>query len=334
MLAMELGVSRATVRTALSLLTDLGHLSSPSPGHQRSIHLVPESGIPRNLRVDLLLGRPFETLDHDDHQLLADLSEALGRAGHCVVRDCPDLMSIRRKSRGLDLFMAERSVDVRIVYAGSWDDLSWFATRPEPLLAMGGRCLGLGVDLIGQDTSSALREALRALTRAGHRRIVLICERFVREAPSPGRMMQTVTEELAAVAVEASAYNFPSWDETAEHLQQLLEELFRVTPPTAIILNNGLALSGLFSFCNRRGLRIPDHLSVVVMENSPEIRWFRPKLSLIRSPTPGADIPLVLEWLKQPSQVGRAPFVKLLPSFFEEGESIGPPPGPGAARGK
>ncbi|WP_338288974.1 substrate-binding domain-containing protein [Luteolibacter sp. LG18] len=324
-LAAQLGVSRATVRNALALLTEQGHLSSPSQGLKRSVRSLPSVASADSLRVDLLLGRDYHTMDRGDHRFLAMLGEAISRGGHVLAHDQPDLAAVRRKHRGLGRFMNERGADARIVYLGVWEDLDWFSRQDVPVLALGGRSLGIEIDSVGIDSSLALREAMQVLTGRGHRRIALLCERFVREAPTPGRMARAFTEELAAVSVTASPYNLPAWDETPEGLQTVLEELFRITPPTAIIVNNALALSGLLSFCNRRGLRIPEHLSVLVMESSAEIEWFRPKLGMLGGMSITDLVAGVMEWLDNPSRQDRAPGQKLLPSYFIEGESIAAP---------
>jgi len=324
-LAAELGVSRATVRNALALLTEMGHLSSPSQGHKRSVRALPMETPRDGLRVDLLIGRDFHFLDQDDQQVLTGLSEAMMKAGHRMAQDFPDLSTIKPTAGGLERFIKDRPADVRIIYGGAWESLRWFAERPEPVLALGGRSLDLKLDSIGIDTSLAVGDAVRALTRLGHRRIAFICHRFIREAPTPGRILRAFIDALAEAGVGASPYNLPAWDESVEGLQEVLEELFRITPPTAIIVGSSLALAGLVSFCNRRGLRIPDHVSLVVLESSLSVQWFRPKLAMIRIPPYSEIVAAAMDWLKQPSGEGREPLVRLLPCFFVEEESLARP---------
>lgn len=324
-LAAELGVSRATIRNALALLTDLGHLSSPTQGHKRSVRALPVGAPCSGLRVDLLVGRDFHLLDQDDQQVLTGLVQAVEKAGHWVAQDFPNLSTIKPAAGGFERFIKDRPADVRIIYGGAWEVLRWFAQRPEPVLALGGRSLGLELDSVGIDTSLAVGEAVRALTRLGHRRIAFICHRYIREAPTPGRILRAFMDGLAAVGVEASAYNLPAWDESVEGLQEVLEELFRITPPTAILVGSSLALAGLVSFCNQRGLRIPGHLSLVVLESSLSVQWFRPKLAMIRITPYPEIVSAVMDWLKQPSREGREPLVRLLPCSFVEEESLAPP---------
>ncbi|MFD0892993.1 substrate-binding domain-containing protein [Luteolibacter ambystomatis] len=324
-LATELGVSRATVRNALALLTEMGHLSSPSQGHKRSVRALPVEASRDGLRVDLLIGRDFHFLDQDDRQVLTGLSEAIMKAGHRMAQDFPNLSTIKPTAGGFERFVKDRAADVRIIYGGAWESLRWFAERPEPVLALGGRSLGLNLDSIGIDTSLAVGDAVRTLTRLGHRRIAFICHRYIREAPTPGRILRAFIDALADAGVEASPYNHPAWDESVEGLQEVLEELFRITPPTAIIVGSSLALAGLMSFCNRCGLRIPEHLSLVVLESSLSVQWFRPKLAMIRIAPCAELVSAAMDWLKHPSREGREPLVKLLPSSFLPEASLAPP---------
>ncbi|MGC4012967.1 MAG: substrate-binding domain-containing protein [Luteolibacter sp.] len=324
-LAAELGVSRATVRNALALLTRMGHLSSPSQGHKRSVRALPVEAPRSGLRVDFLLGRDFQMLDQDDQQILTGLVQAMEKAGHWMAQDFPDLSIVQTAPGGFERFIKDRIADVRIIYGGAWESLRWFEQRTEPVLALGGRCLGLELDSVGIDTSLAVGDAVRALTRLGHRRIAFICHRFIREAPFPGRILRAFMNGLEEAGVQASAYNVPAWDESVEGLQDVLEELFRITPPTAILVSSSLALAGLISFCNRRGLRIPEHLSLVVVESSMSVRWFRPKLAMIRIAPYSEIVSATMDWLGSPPPKGREPMIRLLPCFFEEGDSLARP---------
>lgn len=80
-----------------------------------------------------------------------------------------------------------------------------------------------------------MTDVTRHLIGLGHRRIVLLA-RADRRLPEPGASERAFLNELEAQNIITGAYNLPEWEETASGMGQLLETLFRFTPPTAIIV--------------------------------------------------------------------------------------------------
>ena len=63
--------------------------------------------------------------------------------------------------------------------------------------------------------------------------------------------------------------------------QRLLE---RENPPTAIFASSDQMALGVYEAARRRGLRVPDDLSVVGFDDLPEARWSSPPLTTVRQP--------------------------------------------------
>ena len=55
-------------------------------------------------------------------------------------------------------------------------------------------------------------------------------------------------------------------------------------PPTAVFVSSDTMALGAYEAARRRGLRVPDDLSVVGFDDLPEARWSSPPLSTIRQP--------------------------------------------------
>jgi LacI family transcriptional regulator len=55
-------------------------------------------------------------------------------------------------------------------------------------------------------------------------------------------------------------------------------------PPTAIFASSDTMALGAYEAARRRGLRVPDDLSVVGFDDLPEARWSSPPLTTIRQP--------------------------------------------------
>jgi DNA-binding LacI/PurR family transcriptional regulator len=325
-LAAELEIGRSTVRKALALLTRDGHLGPPSQGRRRSAGAEPAAGTSlRALRIALLTNRQSHVYKPSTQRFLLELKHAIEGVGHELIRGLPDLAAQSRRRNGLSNLVSQHKADVWLINCGTWDQLEFFCQCPKPVLAIGGRSIGLEIAGIGFDQSPGMRTAIRELLKLGHRRIVFLCERFIREAPQPGKMMVAFREELEAAGVAVSSYNFPEWDDTPTGLQRTLEDLFRFTPPTAMIVNTPTVATGILGFCNTRRLRIPEDLSMVVGGDPEDIAWFHPSLSLIRNETP-LLLPAILRWIEKCAQGRRSVRQLLLPASFQKAESIGPAP--------
>ena len=57
-----------------------------------------------------------------------------------------------------------------------------------------------------------------------------------------------------------------------------------VDPPTAIFASSDQMAFGVYEAVRRRGLRVPDDVSVVGFDDLPEVRWSSPPLTTVRQP--------------------------------------------------
>ena len=108
----------------------------------------------------------------------------------------------------------------------------------------------------GPDKEPAYLAATRHLMALGHRRIVLIA-RSPRRKPVPGRVERAFLTELAAHGIQTGDFNLPEWEETPAGFNALLTELFRHTPPTALIIEETSRFVAASQFLAGRGIMVP-----------------------------------------------------------------------------
>ncbi len=75
---------------------------------------------------------------------------------------------------------------------------------------------------------------------------MLVCPRFWR-LPTPGRVVQAFTAELAAHGIPVGDFNVPDHEPSAKELHTLFESLFHATPPTALIFE---VAEGAMQWCD------------------------------------------------------------------------------------
>jgi DNA-binding LacI/PurR family transcriptional regulator len=316
-----LGVNHKTVEAALRQLEGEGLLKGQGPGRQRLI--VPSSAgtRPPALRVAIL---PHDEVSEQNVNSILALRHALEEVGHSVVfakKSLTELnMDIKRVARIVD----QTAADVWVVCAGSPQVLEWFSARPTPAFARFGHSVGLPMAGVGFDKRTAFAAAARRLIALGHRRIVVLARKMHR-LPQPGPCPQVVLDELDAHGIPTGTYNLPDWEETPAGFQQVLNALFRVTPPTALIIDEEMLFAATQQYLLRRGIRVPTDISLVCTYSDPTFAWRAPSVAHIHVDTrPVARY--VARWVAAVGKGQKNFRQTTLPSEFIPGGTIGPAP--------
>lgn len=316
-LAAELAVNNKTVETALRRLETEGLILSQGTGRRRSVRTGarPQQ---RMLRIAMLFSENADLgLDY-----MVEMRHRLLKAGHAVQVAPRTIVVLRDDPGRLDSMARSIDADAWIVAGGSRKVLEWFARRSEPAFALFGRRGGLPLAAAGPDKPSAYAVATRELIRLGHRRIVLMV-RPRRRLPEPGAPEKAFLVELAAHGLKVGDYNLPAWEETPKDFHRCLEELFRVTPPTAMIIDETSFYFATQQFLAKRGLRVPEDVSLVATDPDPTFHWCRPSIAHI---TWDSD-PLVQRIVRWAANVSRGKVDRhqtLTKAEFVSGGTIGP----------
>lgn len=327
-LARECDVSPATVRAALRLLEAEGRITACGNGRNRRVTAPGDSGqaTAHPLRVAVLPGEKLNAEDVGFQNFLFRLQHDLESSGHVCVFAEKSQAELKHDTRRIAAQVAKTPADAWVVAGGEHATLEWFAAQPAPAIAIGGRCIGLPIASTGMSNLTAFRLGVRQLLELGHRRIVLLAPRFLWQ-PVPGPTVQALFGELASAGITATRYNVPDWDETPASLRKLLESIFHVTPPTALIVAHTNWMVAVLSFLARRGLQVPRDVSVLCMNHETWFDWHRPAISHLYGDERRMARRIV-RWIAAVAR-GKAdrdyvPF----PLEFVPGESIGPAPKP------
>ena len=319
-LSTELGVNRTTIEAGLRLLEKQGLLVPRGVGKQRQI-VLPEKSLARGIRVTILLYQENDTTD----QLIVGLRHELDKAGS-VARFAPKCLSeLRMRPAAVAKLIDQTEADAWIVLAGSREVLECFAARGVPAFAMFGQRSGVRIAGAGPDKLPALRTAVRRLLELGHRKISLMVSRELRE-PVPGPFASTFLAELAGHGLPVNpAYNLPDWDGDGDGLRCCLDTLFRLTPPTALILDQAILFHTAQSHLARMGILAPEQVSLVCADPDPAFSWANPTVAHIRW-EPRDVARRVVRWVDRVArgmEDTRQTFTK---ARFIEGGTIGPCP--------
>ena len=183
---------------------------------------------------------------------------------------------------------------------------------------------GSRADAVLSDHGAGLGEAIRHLTRLGHRRIALI-------AGTPSQRgsrvrIETFDAELDRLRVPRDAALCRPGGMTVEDGYRAVGEILALAePPTAIIAGNNQLFAGFFGAIRDLGLRIPEDLSVVACEETELTAFHSPPLDVVHRDMDALGrtaAELLLARLAMPSRRRRQ---VVLPTTFEaRGSSAAP----------
>ena len=319
-LAAELDISTTTVQAALRMLESEGLLGVQGRGRSRTIHLCDSAET--KLRVGILMHDSTIEEAPQVAMLISQLQHDLKAAGHEVFFTAKSQVTLRHNVKHIVAHLDETPAHAWIVVSGTRPLLERLSDHAKPCLALFGRTEGLQIARSGPDKVPAYAAATRYLLGLGHRRIVLICRRQ-RRIPKLGNAEQAFFDELAAHRIPVSDYCMPEWEETPAGLYALLESLFQLTPPTALILDETCFFHAATAFLARRGIRVPADVSMLATDYDTSFTWHHPSVAGMHWKNEPV-IRRILRWVEA-ARKGRADRKTInFPAEFVPGETIGP----------
>ncbi|MBN8457567.1 MAG: substrate-binding domain-containing protein [Verrucomicrobia bacterium] len=324
-LAESLGVSRETVRAALRLLEEQGRITSRGNGRARQVVTGASKERGKALKVAILLNEPFGEESGSTQVLLLRVRTALENLGHGCFFAAKSQMELGYDLRRIGRLVNAVTADAWLVMAGSGELLHWLGKRPVPVFAIGGRNDIVKIAGVARDCAEVYRQAFRSLIAMGHRRISMICSADRRTGVADTGLA-ALREELVAAGLPFGAFNAPGWEESQQGLQALLSSLFRVTPPTVLVLAFPYLMTGTLAFLAKRGLRVPNDVSLVCEGMDRTLAWHAPKIAHFHYDA-GLAVTGIVGWVETVAD-GKPNLDRvLLPTQFDPGETIAPPSG-------
>lgn len=274
-LASNLGVNHKTVTKALGILTDQGILEPPERGKKRRIKRS-KSKATHSLRIGILCIEPADA----SVDPMIDVQHLLTKSGHVPFFANKTLTDLQMDVKQVASFVMSVEADAWVVLAASREVLRWFAAQPLPAFALFGRRQSVDIAGAGPTTLPALVEIVERLVDLGHRRIVML-SREMRRVPEPSEFEKTFLKCLRDHGIEVGPYHLPAWEESRDGFQQLSISLFKVSPPSALIVHEPHQLVAILQFVASQRIRVPEDLSLVCLDFDYSFRWCKPAIAHI-----------------------------------------------------
>ncbi len=316
-LAAELGVNHKTISVVSEMLRQDGFLEPQGRGLPNRI-VIPKGAKRKMIRVAILNYEPEDRRVH----FIVDLQHRLSEAGHSSVIASKSLVELRMNPKKIAQLVKKTEADAWIVQAGSREVLQWFSEQEFPSFALFGNLGPIRLPRIAPSTGPAIISAVNRLIELGHRRIVMLSHRE-RVCPSRGYTEQLFLDELTAHGIETSAYNLPVMEDGMKGLMTMLDSLFQVTPPTALIINDRLLFFPVQLHLARKGILAPEGVSLISGDEDPRYGICRPSVAHIHwdsSPL----VKRVLNWANGIASGRQDSRKSTIEAEFVDGGTVGP----------
>ena len=270
------GVDRKTIGTALQKLVKEGWLEDQGIGKKRKI--IKQTQIRGNqlFRVGYL---PHAT--DGDHRLHSKLLNRFTNWKGVIMEPAPKgMVDLNRNLNKISSMVLAMEMDAWIVPAGSREILQWFKDSGLPVYAVFGRHWTLKMDGFSFDASAGVKALAERILSLGHKKICWIARKEHRQ-PELGKNERVFFETLSSSGITPGPFTLPDWEETPDGFQKLMDSLFRVTPPTVLILPETYLIQTVFQYFSTRGIRVPYQVSVVCTEDCVEFNWASPPITRI-----------------------------------------------------
>lgn len=317
-LTAELGVDSKAVWAALRILEKQGILQGQGAGRPRKI--IPQGNDQSSIRVAILEYEPAgRTEDY-----MVDLRHRVEHVGHKIVDPAKTLLELDMNVSRIRHLVEETQADAWIVCAASRDVLEWFSKQDLPVFAFFGRRRQVPIAGVGPDHERLGREIIKQLVSLGHKRIVLI-QRESRHSGGAGSRERAIIDEMAQHSLPFGPYNLPEWDGTPEGLAQVLEDLFRLTPPTALFIDEAVIFHAVMNHLARRGIHPPRDISLICSDPNLAFSWITPPIAHVRWDSRPV-VRRAIDWVKNIAAGKPDLHQTLTKAELVEGGTIGPCP--------
>ena len=180
--------------------------------------------------------------------------------------------------------MLERKVDAVAIMTSEMDRsfTQQLAGRDIPMVFLDVGTVEKHVSNIKVDYASGISQAVEHLIGLGHRRVAFIS--------GPADLKSARIRQSAFLkAMQKRGMGDPAWIETGNHridggFQAMSRMLDRTPLPTAVLSSNDLTALGALRAIRRKGLRVPDDLSVVGFDDIALAEFTEPPLTTVRLP--------------------------------------------------
>ena len=327
-LSSEIGVSRTTLRRALSLLVNDGWIRIHQGSQTqilRTSEQVAEKKKVHTGNIGVLTPCPLSELKHYALFWIDELRSILHEHGFGLHMQHGKVYYREHTGRALGDLVKSQPADCWVLAFSSPHIQNWFQEQGIPTIVQGHPATGVDLPFVATDNGAVMFHAIGRLTGKGHRSIALLSE----NTSSPGleafehSFLETCSKQ-ANRGVKGSIIKLRDTDATTAK-NAILMTLKQGHPPTAFIVVNPLHCLTATTSLPRRGYRIPEDISLITTFGDPSLEFLNPAPAHYSYPYQQIAKKIADLALKMASGTGMAHRENYIMPKPVKGQSIGSP---------
>lgn len=301
-LANRLGVSPPTVLKALSVLEAEGVLERPG---ERKAYRVREDWIretnvktvKKRKSVLILSHMPVGEMVDTTRSILEILHSKLIRKGWEVSVQVVDFVHVKTVQKSWDtLIEADPDTPMVVVY-GRPVIAEWAEKRGIKIFFLGGVKDGRSIPSVSVMSYRLAEKAMDILTKMGHSKIVLPLNDRAESFKEPIREVTRRAVESAGASYHASYHNPESPYFMADVIKNMMNGYIQSRMPTAFVFLDWKELVAAHCCLAHAGYRVPEDISLILLNDQAEAEWFEPVLTRFKFPLE-AMVNKISKWLE------------------------------------
>jgi DNA-binding LacI/PurR family transcriptional regulator len=328
-LASSFGVSPATMVKAVERVRSDGWISNEGARRRFTIHrdvILKSKGKEQFLRTLLLLAPKTGRNEpaRGTSQILLHLWEILAPKGWSIRFHLDDYANGKRRQKQWDDLVEVEKPQAVVAMIGTPAMAAWARDAKTPMFFCGGSLEDFPVPIAAISSSLMLEEALDQLIARGHYKITMpLCQRG---AAFTTRQKSTISSKLIEAGYDfITELNVPTTAEnTLADFCNCLDRAFAVSKPTAIICLDWREYLAALSYVQKKGLSVPEDISLVSLSNDHAADWLSPEPSRFLHPLDKLAATLA-NWLEDMSTYNDFQLVAPLRGVWIPGGTMAPP---------
>jgi len=276
-LAEILKVGRDTIRQTLEQLEEKGILAPAETGCRRRIL----GGAPPTvddlrggLRIGLLAHRRLEQLPQPMLLEIDGIRDALADQSGSLEVFAPGWYEQQHPEKRLEALIRDEHCQAWVLLRSTAVVQGWFMKQRVPGLIRGYPHPGITLPHLDIDWYATARHAAGRLWRSGHRRVLVI------GTPAPLMGLEAAIRGVTELGEPDFSATVMDENGTPEAVGRVLARALKLKqPPTAIIATRLRQAATALTWLGSRGIRVPQHLSLVSLFWEPYLDYLVPEIS-------------------------------------------------------
>ena len=288
----EIQVSRQTMLVALRLLEDEGYVLPAAPGKARVINakmIGPKAAAKKKSArptIAIIASLNESLLSRTDESICRHLRQSITSRDFVHKHIAFPDITFARGAKNINDLIAHNPADIYIVLGAHAQCAMALKKLDVPVVYLGGGQSEKCSPLISYSLHDMCQTAMNHLVSIGHRRITVLLSEIMNSASMKKSIAEGFVERIfKSHKLPFSTYNCPRWGKTKQQFNATLEHLFSLTPPTVLILGDVSHVPRVVSFLLRRGLKYPEDVSLLVLDQAPELQEYDPPISYMKKST-------------------------------------------------